>query len=53
MKDGRTHLADKAEHAIDLETGGMCKSGKAFDQQNAVGEQAGQATLDHRRLSND
>ena len=23
MKDGRTHLADKAEHAIDLETGAI------------------------------
>jgi len=23
MKDGQTHLADKAEHAIDLETGAI------------------------------
>ena len=23
MKDGRTHLAHKAEHAVDLETGAL------------------------------
>ena len=23
MKDGRTHMADKAEHAVDLETGAL------------------------------
>lgn len=30
MKDGRTHLAYNAEHAVDLETGGCCRGGAAW-----------------------
>jgi len=29
MKDGRTHLAHKAEHAVDLETGALVGHGSA------------------------
>src|SRR5229473_2087367 len=38
MKDGRTHLAHKAEHAVDLDTGAVLKRMKAYGVRSYIPE---------------